>query len=52
MDKIPSTYLEVEYDINGKPFLVQKKFSRGEYLLLACAINEGERIGGFGSTNK
>lgn len=44
MNKIPFTYLEVEYDINGKPFLVQKKFSRGEYLLLACAMkDEGER---------
>ena len=39
MGKIPSTYLEVEYDINGKPFLVEKRFARGEYALLACALN-------------
>ena len=28
-----------EYDINGKPFLVEKRFTRGEYALLACALN-------------
>ena len=34
-----NTYLELQYDIHGKPFLVEKKFTRGEYALLASALN-------------
>ena len=42
MIKIPSTYLEVEYDINGSPFIVEKHFARSESLLLALALNNKE----------
>lgn len=37
-----NTYLELQYDIHGKPFLVEKHFERGERLLLALALNNKE----------
>lgn len=39
---MPQTYLELQYDIFGKPFLVEKYFARGESLLLALALNNKE----------
>lgn len=47
MIKIPKSYLEIEYDINGEPFLVEKKFTRGEYLLLSLGLKDmGEKNNG------
>lgn len=37
-----NTYFELQYDIYGKPFLVEKYLGRGERLLLALALNNKE----------
>ncbi len=33
-------YLEIYYDINGNPFLIEKPFTMGEYLLVKAALKE------------
>lgn len=36
-------YYELTHDVNGKSFLVEKTFTRGEYLLIKSLLKEEER---------
>ena len=37
-------YFELAYDVNEKPFLVEKTFTRGEYLLLKAILKEEDEM--------
>ena len=37
-------YFELMYDINKKPFLIEKAFTRGKYLLLKAMLKEEDKM--------